>query len=191
MGATAEHIVLEAAKHPDTLIVMSTHGRTGAGRWILGSVTDKVLHSVRTPVMIIQAENNDAILDGAMGHIVVPLDGSELAEKILPHAVGLAKTLDAKMLLVRATMDDMADAGERDDLERTADRVRGEGVAEVEGMVLPGDPATAIVNMPHEFPDALVAMTTHDRSGMGRWLMGSVTDKVVRNAAGPVIVLRG
>ena len=138
-GTAAEHIVLESEKDDDTLIVMSTHGRSGAGRWVMGSVTDKVLHAVKTPLMIIRAEGNDAVLDGTMGHIIVPLDGSALAETILPH----------------------------------------------------GDPATAIVDLAHEFPDALVAMTTHGRSGMGRWWMGSVADRVVRHAAGPVMVLRG
>ncbi|MDA1128886.1 MAG: universal stress protein [Chloroflexi bacterium] len=191
LRAAAEYIVSESEKQPDTLIVMSTHGRSGVGRLVMGSVTDKVLHATDKPLLIIRAEGNDAILDGTMGHIIVPLDGSDLAEHILPHAVGLAKALDAKMCLVRATSDDKTDAHERDHLERLAERIRAEGVAEVEGVVLHGDPATAIVDLTHEYPDALVAMTTHGRSGMGRWLMGSVADRVVRYAAGPVLVLRG
>jgi nucleotide-binding universal stress UspA family protein len=190
-GAAAEYIVRESEKDTDTLIVMSTHGRSGAGRWVMGSVTDKVLHAVKTPLMIIRAEDNDAVLDGTMGHIIVPLDGSDLAETILPHAITLAKALGAKVSLVRATLEDSADADERDRLERVAERVRGEGVADVESMVLHGDPAAAIVDLTHDYPDALVAMTTHGRSGVGRWLMGSVTDRVVRHAAGPVMVLRG
>lgn len=190
-GAPAEHIVIESEKDADTLIVMSTHGRSGVGRWALGSVTDKVLHATHKPLLIIRAEGNDAILDGTMGHIIVPLDGSALAESILPHAVALAKALEAKVQLVRATPDGKADADERDHLERLAERIRGEGVTDVEGMVLHGDPATAIVDLTHEYPDALVAMTTHGRSGVGRWVIGSVTDRVVRHAAGPVLVLRG
>ncbi|HIL32358.1 MAG TPA: universal stress protein [Dehalococcoidia bacterium] len=57
--------------------------------------------------------------------------------------------------------------------------------------MLYGDLSKAIVDLTHEYPDALVAMTTHGRSGMSRWLMGSVADTVVRQAAGPVLVLRG
>ena len=95
------------------------------------------------------------------------------------------------MCLVRATPDDKADADERDHLERLAEKIRGDGVAEVEGKVLRGDPATAIVDLTHEYPDALVTMTTHGRSGVGRWVIGSVTDRVVRHAAGLVLVLRG
>ena len=190
-GTPAEHIVLESEKEADTLIVMSTHGRSGVRRWVMGSVTDKVLHAAREPLLIIRAEGNDATLDGTMGHIIVPLDGSALAEKILPHAIALAKALEAKICLVRATPGDKADAYERHHLERLAGKIRGEGVAEVEGAVIHGDPATAIVDLTHEYPDALVAMTTHGRSGIGRWLMGSVADRVVRYAAGPVLVLRG
>ncbi|MDA0263959.1 MAG: universal stress protein [Chloroflexi bacterium] len=190
-GAPAEHIVTEAEKEKDTLIVMSTHGRSGVGRWVLGSVTDKVLHAAKMPLLIIRAEDNDAVLDGSMGHIIVPLDGSALAESILPHAAAMAKALDAKVCLVRATANHKADSKEKDGLERVADKLRAEGVPEVSGLVLHGDPATAIVNLTHEYPDALVAMTTHGRSGVGRWLIGSVADRVVRHAAGPVLLLRG
>jgi nucleotide-binding universal stress UspA family protein len=146
---------------------------------------------VKTPLMIIRAEGNDAVLYGTTGHIIVPIDGSDLAESILPHAINLAKAFGAKMSLVRATPEDSADPDERDRLERVAERVRGEGVADVDSVVLHGDPAAAIVDLTYDYPDALVAMTTHGRSGVGRWLMGSVTDRVVRHAAGPVMVLRG
>ena len=190
-GTPAEHIVIESEKEPDTLIVMSTHGRSGVGRWVMGSVSDKVLRTTDKPLLIICAEGSDANLDGTIGHIIVPQDGSALAEKILPHAIALAKALEARVCLVRATQDDEADAGELGHLERLAERFRDEGVVEVEELLRHGDPATAIVDLTHEYPDALVAMTTPGRSGLGRWLMGSVADRVVRHAAGPVLVLRG
>lgn len=190
-GTPAQHIVAESKKVPDTLIVMSTHGRAGLGRWAMGSVTDKVLHSVKTPMLIIRTEENDAFLDGSMGHIIVPLDGSALAETILPHAVALAKGLNAKLCLVRVTPGHTLRDGARNDLKWLADMAREEGVADVESKVLYGTPAEAIVDLTHEYPDSLVAMTTHGRSGMNRWLMGSVADRVVREAAGPVLVLRG
>ncbi len=189
-GTPAQHIVAESKKVPDTLIVLSTHGRAGLGRWVMGSVTDKVLHSVKTPMLIIRTEDNDAFLDGTMGHIIVPLDGSKLAETILPHAVALAKGLNATLCLVRVTAGDNLSLEARNDLKWLADRAREEGVAEVESKVLYGLPARAIVELTHKYPDSLVAMTTHGRSGMNRWLMGSVADKVVREAAGPVLVLR-
>lgn len=190
-GTPAQHIVAESKKVADTLIVMSTHGRSGLGRWVMGSVTDKVLHSVNTPILIIRPENNDAFLDGTMGHIIVPLDGSNLAETILPHGVALAKALNATLCLVRVTPGDNLSDEARNDLRWLAETAREEGVLSVESKVLYGEPAQAIVDLTHEYPDSVVTMTTHGRSGMSRWLMGSVADKVVRNAAGPVLVLRG
>ena len=190
-GTPAQHIVAESEKVPDTLIVMSTHGRSGLGRWVMGSVTDKVLHSVKTPMLVIRTEGNDAFLDGSMGHIIVPLDGSKLAETILPHAAGLAKALNATLCLVRVTPDDNLSVDARNDLKWLAEQAREDGVSSVESKVLYGNPGAAIVGLTHEYPDSLVAMTTHGRSGMSRWLMGSVADKVVRQAAGPVLVLRG
>ena len=171
---------MESEKDPDALIIMSTHGCSGVGRWVMGSVTDRVLHAVKTPLITIRTEDNDAVLDG-----------SPLAEKILPHAVALAKAMEEKLRLVRVTSDENVDAYERHAMERLAERIRGQGVYSVEGVVLHGDPATAIVDLTHEYPDALVAMTTHGRSAMNRWLMSSVANRVVRHAAGPVMVLRG
>ena len=65
----------------------------------------------------------------------------------------------------------------------------GESVGKVAVEVLNGDPATAIVKYIDHWPNSLVAMTSHGHSGLGRWIIGSVTDRVVRHAASPVIVL--
>ncbi len=127
-GIPAQHIISESKKVAGTLIVMATHGRVGVGRWVMGSVTDKVLHSVKTPLLIIHTEHKDAILDGSMDHIIVPLDGSERAELILPHALALAKGLDGKLWLVRVTPGDNMTQSERDELDMLAHQIQDEGV---------------------------------------------------------------
>ena len=109
---------------------------------------------------------------------------------LLPHAVGLSKALGSRIKLLRVTHEDRVDADERDHLLRIAERLNGEGVADVTVEVLNGDPATAIVEYIDRSPDCLVAMTTHGRTGLGRWTLGSVTDRVVRHSAAPVLVLR-
>ena len=190
-GAPAEHIVQQAGDGPDTLILMSTHGRSGVGRWALGSVAEKVLHAANCPLMLVRAHSETPIApEAAVKNIVVTTDGSALAESILPHAVGLSKALGSRIKLLRVTPEDRADADERDHLLRIAERLNGEGVADVTVEVLNGDPATAIVDYIDRSPTCLVAMTTHGRSGLGRWTLGSVTDRVVRHAAAPVLVLR-
>lgn len=190
-GTPADHIVLEAGDRAETLIVMSTHGRSGVGRWALGSVADKVLHAAKCPMLVLRAGDGDALPDDTkIGSIIVTLDGSELAETVLPHAADVAGALGAKVRLVRVTPADVEDADVRDSLLRLADRLKAEGVAEVETEVLHGDPAAAIVDLTYRTPDAMVAITTHGRSGVGRWVMGSVADRVINYAAGPVLVLR-
>ncbi len=190
-GAPAEHIVQEAGSDQDTLILMATHGRSGVGRWAIGSTAEKVLHAANCPLLLVRAHSDTPILpEAVLKNIVVPTDGSALSESILPHAVGLSNALGSRIKLIRVTPHDTADADERDHLLRIAERLKGEGVGDVAVEVLNGDPATAIVEFFEKTPNSLLAMTTHGHSGLGRWTIGSVTDRVVRHAAGPVLVLR-
>ena len=73
-------------------------------------------------------------------------------------------------------------------LHRVGDRLHGEGVATSEEQLFHGNPAAAIVDLAHETPDSVVAMTTHGRSGIGRWVLGSVADKVARHSGQPVLL---
>ena len=102
-GTVAEIIVEEAAKDRGTLIAMSTHGRTGARRWLLGSVTEKVFRSTANPLLVVRARPDvDIKGDATLKTVVVPLDGSQVAETALPSVVELAKRWDVQVLLVRA-----------------------------------------------------------------------------------------
>lgn len=145
-----------------------------------------------------------------MKSVIVPLDGSSIAEQVLPHVVDMAKALSLKIVLVRVSrpLGDyyhypaLADVGALRDLSkedhrqaagylsRTADQLRSQGVSSVDEQVLEGDVASAIVDYAQEVPDSMIAMTTHGRSGVGRWFMGSVADKIIRGAAIPVFLIR-
>jgi nucleotide-binding universal stress UspA family protein len=188
-GHPADWIITEAAKQPNTLIAMSTHGRSGIARWVLGSTTDKVLHGASTPILIIRSQNEDNIpRDPQLKSIIVPLDGSLLAEKILPHVTELARAMGLRVILVRVTPHFEEAALEY--LRGVASITRGRGVAAVEERLLHGHPAAAIVDYAMEIDHNLVAMTTHGRSGVGRWMLGSVTDRVVQHSGDPVLVVR-
>jgi nucleotide-binding universal stress UspA family protein len=143
--------------------------------------------------------------------LVVPLDGSALAEQALPLAAGLARKLGLNLTLLRSTpsigdyfkyagsppparMEDLAQ--EADDeaaayLDETGQRLRLEGVSYVEGRLVHGPAEMAITDYVQEVPHCLVAMTTHGRSGIGRWVLGSVADRVIRHSSAPVLVIRG
>lgn len=209
-GLPAERIVEEAAKEPATLIAMSTHGRSGPARWLLGSVADKVLHATTDPLLLVRSRAPASFLDEArLGTIIVPLDGSTLAEQALPHVGALAKALNLKTVLVRVTpaleeyyryvgpeyvppanLPESVDADANAYLGRLSQKLRQERFPSVEVRLLHGDAAAAIVDLSQGVPDSLVAMTSHGRSGVGRWLLGSVADRIVRHATGPVLVIR-
>lgn len=146
-------------------------------------------------------------------HILVPLDGSELAETALAHAEGLARKLGSRLLLVRvdnlpATLigevapmegplppeliEDAIEAEteeSKDYLTKTAQRLKDDGMA-VEWEVVEGDPAHAIVETAHQRGADLIAMATHGHSGLRRLVLGSVADSVVRGSHLPVLLVR-
>ncbi|MBI1734713.1 MAG: universal stress protein [Candidatus Rokubacteria bacterium] len=138
-----------------------------------------------------------------VGKILVPLDGSALAEAALSKAVVLAKEADgAGIVLVRAT--EASTLAGRDPieaqvavvkeaeeyLEGVAARVRAEGVKDVTASVWYGPPAPAIVEAADMTRADLVVMSTHGRSGLGRLLLGSVAESVLRATHIPILLLR-
>jgi nucleotide-binding universal stress UspA family protein len=209
-GAAASCIVDVGSREPGALIAMSTHGRSGVARWAFGSVTDKVIHTTINPLLIVRSSDKPPSEEEiAIKSIIVPLDGSELAEQILPHVADLAKTLDLGVNLLRVTpsagdyyrfmdyplpkYDDLAeqmDAEAMEYLKSQGQRLRSQGIFQVEERLSHGSPAIAVTDFARETPNSLVAMTTHGRSGVGRWILGSVADRVIRHSGGPVLVIR-
>ncbi len=210
VGAAASCIVDEGSREPGALIAMSTHGRSGVARWAFGSVTDKVIHTTINPLLIVRSSDKPPSEEEiAIKSIIVPLDGSEMAEQILPHVADLAKTLDLGVSLLRVTpsagdyyrfmdyplpqYDDLAeqmDAEAMEYLKSQGQRLRSQGIFQVEERLSHGSPAIAVTDFARETPNSLVAMTTHGRSGVGRWILGSVADRVIRHSGGPVLVIR-
>ena len=211
-GIPAQAIVDEAEKEPDTLIAMSGHGRSGVARWWLGSVADRVLHLTNNPMLIVRSHGPKALTHAdRFDRVVVPVDGSELAEQVLTHVVPMACGLGLTVELVSVistraefrqmavpevynpAYEDIAKQAEEDSsryLAQLSASLRAQGVAAVEERLLHGDPTACIIDAASETPDRLVAMTTHGRSGIGRWVLGSVADRVVRNSGDPVLLVR-
>ncbi|MGH7810474.1 MAG: universal stress protein, partial [Candidatus Binatia bacterium] len=99
----ADMIIETAGADKDTLITMATHGRSGLNRFLLGSVAEKVLRATQNPLLLVRAREG-AKSDGeiAMKSVIVPLDGSALAERVLPASAELATKLDLDVILFRA-----------------------------------------------------------------------------------------
>ncbi|MBF8253521.1 MAG: Universal stress protein [Deltaproteobacteria bacterium] len=209
-GRPAEVIIERAAADKGTLITMATHGRSGINRWLLGSVAEKVLRGTTNPLFLVRG-NEEYSTDGspAMKSIIVPLDGSELAESVLPTVVAVAKMLDLEVVLCRvyelpasayyvaedylpnydALKTQVKDEA-RSYLEQKIEALTAMGLAKVSSVVLEGSGAEEIIHYAQAHPDSLVAMCTHGRSGVKRWVLGSVTEKVVRHSGDPVLVVR-
>ena len=139
--------------------------------------------------------------------ILIPLDSSELAEQVLPHASLIAKGLDVPIELVRIIepvdpelsdprhglyLDQVATSmsvSAQEYLNKVASSLREEGIS-VSCEVREGDTASRIIDEAQRDPDTLIAMTTHGYSGIARWVMGSVTEKVLRASSNPMLVIR-
>ena len=208
----AEQMIIEAAAaDKGTLITMATHGRSGMNRWLLGSVTEKVLRGGTNPMLLVRAtEEGKTDSVATLKSMVVPLDGSELAEGVLPTIAELAKTLKLAVVLFRAySVPTSAYAGGDgyyavnyaelltamkeeavDYLEKKTEAVKKLGIDNVAYVAKEGFAADEIISLSRKSPDNLIAMCTHGRSGVKRWMLGSVTETVVRHSADPVLVLR-
>ena len=218
-GNPANHIINEAEKTDNTLIAMATHGRSGLGRWVMGSITDKVLRGTTSPLLITSTREEDQEpSELSLKNVIVPLDGSPLAEQVLPHMIPLAQAQGLNVILVRVTPSAEeyhrymnqhmvsasatvysgpyeefakdADAQAMQYLHQVKERLIGQGVLSIDDRLVRGHAADAILDLIHEIPDSLVALTTHGRSGVGRWVMGSVADRLVRHSDTAVLVVR-
>ncbi len=208
-GEAAEQIIAAGNRAGESLIAMSTHGRSGIGRWMLGSVTDKVVKHTATPVLIIRAQREAPPDDVALSRVVLPLDGSELAERAIPHAVAFANAFGTGITILRSssptaygfgyadyyaaqTYTDISSevlSDVRDYVTSAVGRIQGMGVTSVEERTPEGNPGAAIIDEVGDDRTKLVVMTTHGRTGVGRWVLGSVTDRVIQHSAGPVMVI--
>jgi nucleotide-binding universal stress UspA family protein len=203
-GNPAEQILALAAIAD--LVVMGSHGHGAVGRFAIGSVADQVARHAPVPTLIVRG-GPEAAMAVRLTRIVVPLDGSTLAEQALPVAATLAADLGVPIHLVRVLDFDalraMVQAGihaataymrSQEAVQRHVEEYLAEQVQELRNQdltataaVLLGSPAVTLLDAIR--PDDLVVMTTHGRGGVRRWLLGSVADKLVHAAAAPVLLV--
>ena len=210
-GSPAEAIVSYAHSQGIGLIAMTTHGRSGLNRWFMGSVADKVLHAATVPLLLFRPQNVTAPPAPQIQTVLLPLDGSPLAESAMPMAEFLARALALKVLVARAVptyafpfsdpytfgdpvysaeLMEFATKDAADYLDKTVNCLRLKGLKAERCLLLQGDTAGQIIDLAGRTTNVLVVMTTHGRSGLGRWVLGSVADRVVRGSGCPVLLVR-
>ena len=208
IGKPEDLILDKAAADAQTLVVVATHGRSGFQRWVLGSVADKVLHGVANDLFLIRAtEQGNTEGAATLSKVIVPLDGSPLAEKVLPRIVELGKQMPLEVILMRAyalppaiapneypgygqELFDQLETEAKDYLSEKAKELAAQGLSKISSVVDMGYGAEEITALAHKTPDNFIAMCTHGRSGVKRWALGSVTDRVVRHSGDPVLIIR-
>jgi nucleotide-binding universal stress UspA family protein len=200
-GEVAEVIVNTAQISGVELIVMSTHGRGGLGRWVYRSVAEQVLRRATTPVFLVPALCGRTWPIDRRPRILLTSDGSQLAQLAIEPARTWAQQLGAEVVLVRAVppasndaaayiyedqLTERADA--RESLEAVASTFRQVGL-EVTVLTPAGDPAICITEVAIAKDVDAIAMATHGRSGVSDVVLGSVATETLHRAAVPMFLV--
>jgi nucleotide-binding universal stress UspA family protein len=217
-GAIAATIQQHATERNIDLVVMTTHGRGALARIWLGSVADELVRHLSGPILLVRPGDSAGALDqgASLKHLLVPLDGSEMAERIIEPAVVLGTLMDAEYTLLRVVKPVMVAAGQagggfpstgalveaagkveaqlvkeaQEYLDRVATRLRAQGLRVQTWVTVNEQPASSILGAAGSRAIDLVAMETHGRRGLARLFLGSVADKVLRGSTLPLLVHR-
>ncbi len=221
-GYPAEEILRYAEENAIDFILMATHGYSGFKRWTLGSVADKVLRVSKVPVWLVRAgiPEQTPYDRWPKTTIIVPLDGSKLAESVLPHVEALGKqrgteVVDVVLLricepppiptyfepgLIEPPMNwgdhvQQELARERQAairyLARVEKQLKDAGVrVRSEVLVGTGKAAEQIIDYANKNPFNLIVMATHGRSGLGRLVYGSVAANILHGVSSPIFLVK-
>jgi len=195
VGYPPEEILKYVEAHEIDLVMLSTHGNSGIRRWDLGGVATKVIHASNVPIWLVPSElREEVIYDKVPGRsMLIPLNGSKLAEGVIPHAINIAKQRGAETEIVLVYVDSFAGStyslndiklkqNEKLAMSKYLDgiiaRIKDAGIA-AKAEMLYGDPAAAIIDYVKNNPTQLIAMATHGQSGLSRMIFGSVTENIL------------
>jgi len=194
-GKPAPEIVKAAAQENCDLILMTTRGGSKVQRWVMGGVTEQVLRM--SPIPVLPVRSRTALpKQGHVRRVIVPVDGSKLAEAVVPWARDLARFLKARVVFLHVYP--MGPAGFSGRNEENYDALRKRMVRLVENLreagvkavfkLQRGDAADRILKFADR--DDLIVTTTHGFGGFKRWVFGSVAEKLIHEAPIPVLVYK-
>lgn len=213
-GDVAEDIIEYADKNKVDLIIISTHGYSGIKRWMLGSVTQKVLYGTCTPVLLIKSKS-PKISKIEFKKILLPLDGSLFSETTFPYVEELTKDTNAEIVLLQVSEPPVVPSYGNRPINPTWEKYRDTLWAELQqqsieylkkvktdlgkrGMKIKsqvikgefGEVAQSIMQVAKKENVNLVAIATHGRTEVSRWVYGSVTSRIAEESLQPVLLIR-
>ena len=212
VGSPTSEVLSIIAGVNNPLVVMTSHGRGGVGRLVLGSVANRIVRDAQCPVLVIRASSEAATAEPAFGRVLVPLDGSEFAEDALNRGVEAISASDqqpalhlvrvVEMPVISMPGPDVAldyglvaeytdaikeEAGQY--LKRMTETLRARGI-DVTSEVLEGNVADAILDSAKRNKSDIIVMSTHGRGGISRLFFGSVAEKVLHSSELPLLLVR-
>ena len=193
--------IIKFAREANTdLIIMSTHGRSGLTRWSFGRTAEKVLRRAPCPTVILRSEQ--AIEPGKFDRVLLPLDGSPLAERVLTPALDMVQALGVELYLIRVVEPgSFYGFGHNDDaveaelevaqtyLAEVRDRWLPEGVP-VHNHVAVGSATDVIVDYAKAQKIGLILLSSRGISGFDNWMFGSVAERLMKGAPCAILVIR-
>jgi nucleotide-binding universal stress UspA family protein len=206
-GDPPEEIVDYADKNKIDLIILSTQGKGGIKRWALGNVANKVIGATRKQVLLIRARGaRSDVYKDRLVKVLVPVDGSRESESILQPITYMASKLGLEVTIFHMhagsyqsflTQDMLSRAEklrkqEKAYTERLGARLSKQGlhVNTVFTEIFQNGEAAEIIKLAEEGNYSMVAMATHGRSGVGRWIFGSNANKVLNEGSTPLLLVR-
>ena len=209
-GSAADKILSYSKQNDIDLIIMATHGRSGIKRWWMGSVADKIISQSITPVLLVPSKTRKVTQmkkSISIDQILVPLDGSDIGQAALDYIELVAKETGAAITLIQvistpnsmetsllgnATWDsfskEMREAASNY-LGSLVEELKGHGITAKYDIPI-GNPAAEIIEYARKYKFDLIAMSTHGRTGLARWVLGSIADKVLHGAGMPMWLVR-
>ena len=194
----ANAIAAELRRSPQAIAALTSHGRSAWSEAIVGSVAQRVIRAARRPVIVHCPLGSQREAPKKISQIVVTLDGSEFAERMILYGTKAAKKLGAQLILVQVLPAETpptllrgyetGDINEASYVRRRAAQIKEKYGIPAEWEVLHGAPAPAICQFVKGMPETLLALTTHGRSGIERAMFGSVAAHCTRHAGVPLLL---
>ncbi len=212
VGSPTSEVLSAIAGIDDPLVVMTSHGRTGAGRVVMGSVANRIVRDARCPVLVIRSQSPAPTASPSFDRALVPLDGSAFSERALdrgleaiapagqPLALHLLRVVETPVVRVPGPdvpldyglVAEYTDAMKEEAAEYLAamtEKLRGRSV-DVTSEIREGRIADEILKAAAEQQSNLIVMSTHGRGGISRLFFGSVAEKVLHQATLPLLLIR-
>lgn len=210
-GSVADEIIEFADKSKVDLLIISTHGYSGIKRWMLGSVARKVLYGTCAPVFLVKSKAPE-VSEVKFKKVLLALDGSPFSETSIPYVEELMRETEGEIILLRVCEPPVIPSDRSPAIKPSWEEYRDMLMAKVQeqaleylvrikasfeerGMkvrsqILLGKAIESIIQVAQDESVNLIAVTTHGRTGISRWVYGSVANRIAEESWQPVLLIR-